>query len=138
MLTMMRIESALSTREEEVFTLAMDCAFAVHRELGPGFRERIYEDAFCLELDGRGVKFEREKKIDVHYKNWTIPGQRIDLLVEGLVLVELKAVPRVRKVHERQVRSYLKTMSLHAGLLVNFIVAMLKNGLRRVVRSAER
>jgi GxxExxY protein len=132
---MLRIESALSAREEEVFTLAMDCAFVVHRELGPGFRESIYEDAFCLELDHQGVKFEREKKIDVHYKNWVIPGQRIDLLVEGIVLVELKAVPTMRKVYERQVRSYLKTMDLHAGLLVNFNVAMLKNGIHRVVRS---
>ena len=131
---MLRIESPLSSVEEEVFTLAMDCAFAVHRALGPGFRERIYDEAFCLELNARGIKFEREKKIDVRYKNWLIPGQRIDLLVDGVVLVEIKAVSRILKVHERQVRSYLKTMDLHAGLLVNFNVAMLKNGLHRIVR----
>ena len=94
----------------------------------------IYDSAFCLELDSRGIKFEREKKIDVRYKSWRIPGQRVDLIVEGIVLVEIKAVPRILKVHERQVRSYLKTMDLHAGLLVNFNVAMLKNGLRRIVR----
>ena len=131
---MLRIESPLSSAEEKVFTLAMDCAFAVHRGLGPGFREKIYDEAFCLELNAQGIKFEREKRIDVRYKNWLIPGQRIDLLVDGLVLVEIKAVSRILKVHERQVRSYLKTMELHAGLLVNFNVAMLKNGLHRIVR----
>jgi len=113
----------------------MDCAFAVHRELGPGFRERIYDEAFCLELNERGIPFEREKKINVRYKRWVIPGQRIDLVVEGIVVVELKAVSKLLEVHGRQVRSYLKTMELHAGLLVNFNVALLKNGLRRVVRT---
>lgn len=132
---MLRIESALNSDEEEVFTLAMDCAFAVHRVLGPGFRERIYDEAFCLELNARGIKFEREKRIDVRYKNWLIPGQRVDLLVGGLVLVEIKTVSKVLRLHERQVRSYLKTLDLHAGLLVNFNVVMLKNGIHRVVRS---
>ena len=131
---MLRVESPLSSAEEEVFTQAMDCAFAVHRTLGPGFREKIYDEAYCLELSARGIKFEREKKIDVRYKTWLIPGQRVDLLVERVVLVEIKAVSKILKVHERQVRSYLKTMDLHAGLLVNFNVAMLKNGLHRVVR----
>ena len=113
----------------------MDCAYAVHRELGPGFQERIYEEAFCLELNARGVKFEREKEIDVHYKTWTIPGQRIDLVVEGVVLVEIKAVSKLIKLHERQVRSYLRTMDLHAGMLVNFNVLMVKNGMRRIVQT---
>jgi GxxExxY protein len=132
---MLRIESPLTAHEEEVLTRAIDCAFAVHRGLGPGFREKIYKEAFCLELHARDIRFEREKKIDVRYKNWVIPGQRVDLVVEEVVLVELKAVSKVLRVHESQVRSYLKTMDLHAGLLVNFNVALLKNGLQRVVRS---
>ena len=132
---MLRVQSPLTSEEERVFTLVMDCAFAVHRELGPGFRERIYDEAFCLELNERGIPFEREKKINVRYKRWVIPGQRIDLVVEGIVVVELKAVSKLLEVHGRQVRSYLKTMELHAGLLVNFNVALLKNGLRRVVRT---
>ena len=132
---MLKVASPLTAREEQVFTLAMDCAFAVHRELGPGFRERIYQAAFCLEMDARGIKFDREKKIEVAYKQWTIPGQQVDLVVEALILVELKAVPKLLLVHERQVRSYLKTMRLRAGLLVNFNVTLLKNGLRRVVRT---
>ena len=132
---MLRVPSPLTPAEERVFTLAMDCAFAVHRELGPGFREKIYQSAYCLEMNTRGIKFEREKKIDVVYKQWAIPGQQVDLVVEGLVLVELKSVPKLLMVHERQVRSYLKTMRLRPGLLVNFNVALLRNGLRRVVRT---
>ena len=65
---MLRVVSPLSDREEQVFSRAMDCAFAVHRELGPGYREMIYAAAFCLELDLKGIGFEREKKIDVRYK----------------------------------------------------------------------
>ena len=130
---MLRVASPLSDREEQVFSRAMDCVFAVHRELGPGYREKIYAAAFCLELDLKGIGFEREKKIDVRYKRWIIPGQRIDLVLEGLVLVEIKAVPKLLKLHERQVRSYLKTMGLRISLLVNFNTVLVKNGLRRIV-----
>ena len=132
---MLRVQSPLNEREEEVISLAMDCAFAVHRELGPGFKKRIYEEAYCLELNARGIRFDREQKIKVRYKAWSIPGQRIDLVVESLVIVEIKAVSKLARVHERQVRSYLKTMGLRAGLLVNFNVAMVKNGIKRVVQT---
>ena len=132
---MLRVHSPLTEREEEVYSQVMDCAFAVHRELGPGFKERIYEEALCLKLNARGIGFEREKKIDVRYKAWTIPGQRIDLVVEGLVLVEIKAVSKLTRIYERQVRSYLKTMGLRAGMLVNFNVLMLKNGMRRILQT---
>ncbi|HVL68370.1 MAG TPA: GxxExxY protein [Vicinamibacterales bacterium] len=115
-------------------TRIMDCAFAVHRILGPGFKESIYERAMCLELDAQGLKFECEKKIEVRYKQWRIPGQRVDLLVEGVVLVEMKVVPRLRKVHSSQVLSYLKTLDLRIGLLFNFKAGMLKDGFRRVIR----
>ena len=112
---------------------ALNCGFVVHSELGPGFKERIYERAFCLELDAQGRRFECEKSIDVRYKHWSIPGQRVDLIVEGLVLVEIKAVSKLLILHERQVRSYLKTMGLHAGLLLNFNTPRLKHGARRIV-----
>jgi GxxExxY protein len=69
----------------------------------------------------------------VHYKKWEIPGQTVDLIIEGIVLVELKAVPRLRPIHQRQVLSYLKTTGLHVGLLINFNVSLLKHGLQRVV-----
>jgi iron complex transport system substrate-binding protein len=105
----------------------------VHRRLGPGFKEKIYHRVFCLELELRRLHFEREKRIEVRYKQWTIPGQTVDLIVEGIVLVEIKTVPRLRPIHRKQVLSYLKTMDLRIGLLMNFSAEVLKQGLRRVV-----
>ena len=84
---MLKVASPLSETEELVISRAMDCAFAVHRELGPGFREKIYQAAYCLEMTARGISFEREKKIDVVYKQWTIPGQQVDLVVRGSKLI---------------------------------------------------
>ena len=130
----MRIESPLPPEIEEVVTKVVDVGFTVHRVLGPGFKEKIYERAFCLELDSRSLKFECEKQIEVKYKNWRIPGQKVDLIVADLVLVELKAVPQLRKLHHRQVLSYLKTMDLRIGLLVNFNVSLFKTGVKRVIR----
>ena len=112
----------------------MECAFRVHRHLGPGFKERIYHEALCLELNSSGLSFEREKPIDVIYRDWRIPGQRVDLLVEGRVLVEVKAVPKLRPIHRSQVLSYLKTMDLRIGLVINFSSRLLKDGFKRVIR----
>ena len=81
------------------------------------------------------MKFEREKAIDVKYKQWTIPGQRIDLIVEGLVIVELKAVSKLKEIHRRQILSYLKSTGLPIGLVMNFNTLLLKHGLMRVVDS---
>lgn len=101
--------------------------------LGAGYRERIYERAFQLELELRGLKFECEKPIDVSYKGWKIPGQRIDLIVEQIVSIELKSVPRLKPLHERQLVSYLRSAGLKVGFLMNFNTTILKNGLKRVV-----
>ena len=118
---------------EKVATICVDCGLQVHRALGPGFKERIYEQAFCLELDSRSVKFECEKRITVRYKTWQIPGQRLDLLVEGLVVIEIKAVPKLRKIHTSQTLSYLRTLDLRLGLLMNFNQRLFKDGVKRVV-----
>ena len=80
------------------------------------------------------MKFEAEKAIEVRFKQWRIPGQRVDLLVEGAVLVEAKAIPRLKKIHSAQVLSYLKTLDLQIGLLVNFHAGVLKDGFKRVIR----
>lgn len=95
----------LSEQHECIVTQCIGCGIAVHRELGPGFKERIYHTAYCLELDRCGLKFESEKRIEVKYRDWFIPGQRIDLVVEGVVLVEIKATPKVRALHKSQVVS---------------------------------
>ena len=130
----MRIkETPLTEAEEDLVSSAIGCGISVHRELGPGFREFIYEEAYCLELASRQIRYERQKRIAVRFKDWTIPGQKIDLIVEGTVLVEIKAVPRLRPIHRQQVLSYLKTTGLRVGLLLNFNVPLLKAGIRRVV-----
>jgi GxxExxY protein len=122
----------LDPEQEAVVTSAIASGIAVHRELGPGFKETIYERALCLELDSRGIKFESEKSVEVRYKQWSIPGQRIDLIVAGVVLVEVKTVSKLKKLHESQVVSYLKTTGLRVGLLMNFNSVLFKHGLRRI------
>ena len=108
-------------------------AMAVHRELGPGFLESIYAQALRIELEARGLRFEWEKPIDVLYRDTRIHGQRVDLVVEGRVLVEIKAVSAIEPVHVAQVVSYLKTTRLRVGLLINFHERLLKDGIRRIV-----
>ena len=130
---MLRVSSPLAPEVEKTVTQVVDVGFTVHSILGPGFKEKIYEKAFCLELDQRGMKFECEKSVTVVYKGTPIPGQKIDLVVEGLILVELKPVPRLRPLYQRQVISYLKTTDLPIGLLMNFNTTLFKNGVRRVL-----
>ena len=129
---MLKIHSELTDAQESIVREAIGGGIEVHRQLGPGYKEPIYETAFCLELESRGMKFERQKAINVRYKKWTIPGQRIDLIVEGIVIVELKAVSRLKEIHRRQVLSYLKSTGLPVGLVMNFNTVLLKHGLMRV------
>lgn len=108
-------------------------AIAVHRELGPGYKEAIYVEALCLELDLRGLTFEREKPISVHYKEHEIPGQRLDLVVQGVLIVECKSVEAISSVHSRQVTSYLKTTGLRLGFIFNFNVdVLMPAGFKRI------
>jgi GxxExxY protein len=131
---MLNLHSPLTEDEEKIVHRAIGCGIEVHRILGPGFKEPIYQRAYCLELEASGLSYECEKPIEVKYKQWTIPGQRIDLIVEGIVIVELKAVAKLKQLHRRQLVSYLRTTGLKVGLIMNFNVTILKNGLMRVVR----
>jgi len=108
-------------------------AIAVHRELGPGYRELIYRRAYCLELDSRGLRFECEKPVLVRYRDWLIPGQRLDLVVADSVIIEVKSVPRLLRRHEGQLLSYLKSTGYRVGLLLNFNANLMVDGLRRKV-----
>jgi GxxExxY protein len=109
---MLKHKSTLPKDEEAIVTRTIGCAIEVHRHLGPGFRERIYERALCLELDACGIQFECERKIDVAYKHWSIPGQRIDLIVANIVIVEVKAIPKVRMLHAHNwFRTYARRVS---------------------------
>lgn len=111
----------------------LDAAYEVHSVLGAGFIERIYEEALCYELALRGVQFERQKPITVPYKGHLIEGQRLDLLVGGLVIAEIKAVDEIHPVHLAQLMSYLKATGLRLGFLINFNVPHLRDGIRRIV-----
>ncbi len=107
-------------------------ALEVHRELGPGFLESIYNQALRLELEARRIRFECEKPVTVMYRGVAIPGQRLDFLVDARLVVEVKAVGAIEPVHVAQVLSYLRTTRLRLGLLINFHERMLMHGIRRV------
>lgn len=111
----------------------LDAAFEVHTVLGPGSLERIYEDALCHELALRAVPHERQKPIVVPYKDLRLEGQRLDLLVAGLVIAEIKAVDAIHPLHQAQLISYLKATNLRLGFLLNFNTRRLKDGIRRIV-----
>ncbi len=111
-------------------------AIEVHRTLGPGLLESAYETCLAYELTQRGVKFEQQKPLPVVYKGVTLDaGYRIDLLVEGSIVVELKAVERLERIHEAQLLSYLKLANLQLGLLINFNTVLLKDGVRRIANN---
>jgi GxxExxY protein len=115
---------------EAVIGAAMD----VHRELGPGLLESAYEACLAYELAQRGFTVERQKEMPVTYRGIAIDcGYRMDLLVEGKVVVELKAIEALLPVHEAQLLSYLRLSGCRVGLLINFNTKMLKTGIRRVV-----
>jgi GxxExxY protein len=110
-------------------------AIEVHRHLGPGFLEGVYEEALVIELALRGIPFERQKPVPVSYKGHSVGEGRIDLLVAADLLVELKAVEALAPIHTAQVISYLKATRLHLGLLIYFNVPVLRAGIQRVVLS---
>jgi GxxExxY protein len=110
----------------------------VHRELGPGLLESIYEECLCRELATRGLAFERQKPIIVAYKGAELEqGYRIDLIVERSLLVEIKAVESLLPVHAAQVITYLRVSGLEHGLLVNFNAMTIRDGLRRLSRTPQ-
>ncbi len=110
------------------------CAIEVHKELGPGLLESIYESAMALELGSRGIRFLRQLQLPVLYKGTRIDGTlRVDLLVEDSVVVEVKCVDQLLPVHAAQVLSYMRLGGWSKGLLMNFKVANLAGGIRRLM-----
>lgn len=109
-------------------------AISVHKELGPGLLESAYEACLAYELTGKDLKIERQKSLPITYRGIQLDcGYRIDLLVEEKVIVEIKAVERMEPIHEAQLLSYLKLAGCEVGLLINFNVKILNNGIRRLV-----
>ena len=117
---------------DELTDRIIGAAIEVHRILGPGLLESIYEEALCIEMQLRGMKVERQKELDVVYKGHMIKGLRIDLLVETQVIVELKSVSKLPDVATAQVLTYLKATGLKRALLVNFGLPKLVDGLKRL------
>lgn len=122
-------------RVDQLARTVIGAAIEVHRHLGPGFLESVYEEAMAVELELRGIAFERQKPVPVHYKGRDVGDGRIDLLVEKDVIVELKSADTLAPIHIAQVISYLKATTLPLGVLINFNVPILRSGIRRVVLS---
>jgi len=110
-------------------------AIEVHRELGPGFLEAVYEEALSQELTTRHIPHVRQAVIHVSYKGNPVGEGKLDILVDNRLIVELKSVEALAPIHKAQVISYLKTTGLFLGLLINFNVPVLKDGVQRIVLS---
>ena len=111
-------------------------AIEVHRRLGLGLLESAYEECLCRELAIRGLSFERQKPLALSYKGVNLDcGYRLDVVVEGLVILELKAAEKIEPIHEAQLLTYLKLSELKLGILINFNVPLLKHGIKRIVNS---
>ncbi len=121
---------------EEVSAIVVDAAFHLHRELGPGLLESVYEAVLARMLEQRGLRVERHVTVEFDFHGLHFnDGLRIDLLVERCVVVELKSVQTLAPVHTKQVLTYLRLMKLNLGLLINFGAATFREGVRRVVNN---
>jgi GxxExxY protein len=127
--------TGLSEDVERLATRVIGAALEVHSELGPGFIENVYEEALCVELEMRSVPFVRQAPVALNYKGRLVGEGRLDLLVGDILIVELKAVEALTSVHTAQVISYLKITGLQLALLINFNVASLRQGIRRIILS---
>ena len=119
---------------DDLSNVVLGCAIAVHRELGPGLLESTYEQCLAYELTQANVPFKLQVELPVEYKRMRLDcGYRIDLLADGRLIVELKSVEQLLKIHEAQVLTYMKFAKMSVGLLINFNVDVLRNGVRRFV-----
>lgn len=109
------------------------CAIGVHRNLGPGLLESVYEAALSIEFQSLGLSYERQKVLPVSYKGQQLGEFRLDFLIEKLIVVELKSVDRFDPVFEAQTLGYMRLGGYKVGLLINFNVPLLKNGIKRYV-----
>jgi GxxExxY protein len=124
--------------ENEISRIVFDCAMTVHRALGPGLLESAYQECLCYELGKTGLKIEREKPIPLIYNDVKMDvGYRADIMIEDKFIVELKAVDLLNEVHLAQILTYLKLSDCKLGMLINFNVTLIKNGIKRVVNNLE-
>lgn len=124
-------DSELDALVSQIFAAALE----VHRTLGPGFVEQVYEEALCMELDLRSIPYTRQHPIAVHYKGRQVGEGRVDVLVDGRLILELKAVETILPVHRAQLISYMRTAHHHLGILINFKAHLMTEGFKRVIVS---
>ena len=130
----MHRRDAEAPTENEITKLVIGFAIEVHRALGPGLLESAYEECLCYELAREGIRFQRQVALPVRYKGVTLDcGYRMDLLLDNLVIIEIKAVESLCAIHEAQLLTYLKLAEKPVALLINFNVPVLKQGLKRIV-----
>lgn len=130
---MLRIPSPLPDDLETLIHDTIGCCIAVHRALGPGLLETIYSRAICLELSAAGIAFEREKTYAVMYRGELLCEQRLDFVVGGEIVLEIKSVEHLVPLHHSQLLNYMRVAHLRVGLLMNFNVVVLRDGLKRKV-----
>ena len=125
----------VSEELNQLSRIVIGAAIEVHRHLGPGLPEEVYERAMDVELTLRGIQFERQKPVEIVYKGVVVGQGKIDLLVGGKLIVEIKTVDSIHPKHRLQTRTYMRIVHEPLGLLINFDVALLKDGIKRVVDS---
>ena len=133
---MTKINEAIAPehRENDISGKIIGAAIEVHKKLGPGLLESAYEECLCCEMQLRGIEFKRQVPLSLNYKGVDLDcGYRLDLLVEDKVIVELKSIEGLEPIHEAQMLTYLKLRNAWLGLIINFNVIMLKDGVRRLV-----
>lgn len=120
-------------QENLIATDVLNICFDIHKQYGPGLFEKVYEEIICYELTKREISFKRQFPISVVHDSVKLDiGFVADIIIEDLVLIELKSVARLEDVHFKQVLTYLKLTGIHLGLLINFNEALLKNGIKRI------
>ena len=127
------IEQGLNTGNNKITRKIIGSAIEVHKSLGPGLLESVYEEALAYEFDLRDIKYERQHSVKLKYKEKEIGFHRLDFLVEDLVVLELKSVDGFAKVFEAQLLTYLNATSKTIGLLINFNTLLLKDGIKRMI-----
>ena len=122
--------------ENELSKIVVNCAYKVHKSLGPGLLESVYEECLFYELNKTGLKIEKQKALPLIYEEVKLEiGYRIDLIIENKLIVEIKSVETLNDVHFAQLLTYLKLTNSKLGLLINFNVALIKNGIKRIANN---
>lgn len=124
------------TETDALARQVIGAAIEVHRLLGPGYLESVYEEALAIELRLRGIAFARQSPVSLDYKGYSIGEGRLDFLIGGALIVEIKAVDHLMAIHVAQLMSYLKSARLALGLLINFNTLVLKDQIKRIVRGS--